>query len=150
MDIKSLLKLLNEHNVRYLIIGAYAFPLYGYTRATMDIDIFIEPTPENAKNTIAALTQFGYDMTEISPDEMLKKKILIRQYELETDIHPFVTGVNFADVWKNKTPGQIEGIPVNFPSLDDLINMKQAAGRPKDIQDLEMLRQLKNMSGQQQ
>jgi predicted nucleotidyltransferase len=122
--------------------------VYGYSRATMDIDIFIEPTLDNAQNTLAALAKFGYDMSELAPDELLKKKILIRQYELETDIHPFVTGVTFEDVWKNKKQGQIEGIPVNFPSLDDLIKMKKAAGRPKDIQDLEILRQLKNNNGQ--
>jgi predicted nucleotidyltransferase len=148
MDIKSLLRLLNEHKVRYLIIGAYAFPMYGYSRATMDIDIFIEPSLENAKNTLSALTQFGYDLIEISPNELLKKKILIRQYELETDIHPFVTGVTFEEVWKNKKQNQIEGISVYCPSLDDLIVMKQAAGRPKDIQDLEILLKLKKKNGQ--
>jgi predicted nucleotidyltransferase len=145
MDIKSLLRLLNELKVRYLVIGAYAFPVYGYSRATMDIDIFIEPTIDNANCTLAALTKFGYDMSELTPDELLKKKILIRQYELETDIHPFVTGVTFENVWKNKKPGQIEGIPVNFPSLEDLIKMKGAAGRPKDLQDLEILQKLKDM-----
>lgn len=142
------MRLLNEHKVRYLVIGAYAFPLYGYSRATMDIDIFIEPTIENARNTILALTKFGYDLTEITLDELVKKKILIRQYELETDIHPFVTGVTFEKVWENKNQNQIEGIPVYCPSLDDLITMKQAAGRPKDMQDLEILLKLKKKNGQ--
>ncbi len=59
MDTESLLKSLNAHNVRFVVIGATAFPVHGYARATLDIDIFIEPTEENARRTRAALERFG-------------------------------------------------------------------------------------------
>jgi len=143
MDIKSLLKSLNEHDVRYVIIGAYAFPFYGYSRATIDLDIFIEPRKENAEKTLNALSDFGYDISDITVDDLLKKKILIRQYVLETDIHPFVTGVSFEQVWKNRQKGKIEGIETYFASLDDLILMKKSAAREKDLQDLKILLKLK-------
>jgi len=143
MDIKSLLKSLNEHNVRYVVIGAYAFPLYGYSRVTIDFDIFIEPRRENVERTLKALAGFGYDIADVTMDDMLTKKILIRQYALETDIHPFVTGISFEQVWKNKKKGEIDGIETHFASLDDLIIMKEAAGREKDIQDLKVLRKLR-------
>jgi predicted nucleotidyltransferase len=143
MDIKNLLKLLNDHKVRYVIIGAYAFPFYGYARATIDIDIFIQPEKDNAEKTLKALSDFGYDVSELAIEDMLKKKILIRQYALETDIHPFVTGISFEEVWKNKKKGEIEGVETHFPSLDDLIIMKKSAGREKDLQDLEVLQKLK-------
>ncbi len=84
--------------MRYVIIGATAFPVHGYARATLDIDIFIEPTVENARRTFEALEAFGYDLTDVTIEEMLSKKLLIRQYVLETDIHPFVAGISFEQV----------------------------------------------------
>lgn len=86
MDTESLLKSLNAHRVEYIIIGATAFPVHGYSRATLDVDIFIRPTRDNAEKTREALRDFGYDMSDISVDEILSKKILIRQYLMETDI----------------------------------------------------------------
>ena len=102
MDTESLLKSLKDHNVRFVIIGATAFPVHGYSRATLDIDIFIKPETSNAEKTLSALEEFGYDITDITVDELLTKKILIRQYLVETDIHPYVKGVSFDNVWKNK------------------------------------------------
>jgi hypothetical protein len=57
MDIEELLKSLNAHNVEFVIIGATAFPIHGYARATLDIDIFIRPEPKNAVRTLNALRQ---------------------------------------------------------------------------------------------
>ena len=108
----------------------------------MDIDIFIEATPENAQNTLEALQEFGYDLTDLPIDVMLSKKVLIRQYILETDIHPFVTGVTFEEVWSDRVEDKIGQTPAYFASLKDLIRMKEAAGRPKDLEDLRALRKL--------
>lgn len=94
MDIESLLRSLNDHSVEYVLIGATAFPVHGYARATLDVDIFIRATPENAQRTRRALTAFGYDLTEVTDDELLTKKVLIRQYLVEADIHPCVRGLN--------------------------------------------------------
>ncbi len=143
MDTENLLKSLNEHDVRYVIIGATAFPVHGYARATLDIDIFIEPTRKNARKARSALSEFGYDLTDVTTEELLTKKILIRQYILETDIHPFAAGVTFEQVWKNRVQGRIGNESAYFAGLDDLISMKQAAGRAKDIEDIRKLTELK-------
>ena len=143
MDTESLLKSLKEHKVRFVIIGATAFPVHGYSRATLDIDIFIKPEISNAEKTLSALENFGYDVTDISVDELLTKKILIRQYLVETDIHPYVKSVAFDDVWENKVRAKFGDIFVWFASLNDLIKMKRAAGRPKDREDLKYLLKLK-------
>lgn len=148
MDTESLLRSLNAHEVRYVVIGATAFPVHGYARATLDIDIFIEATPENVERTLAALWDAGYDVTDVTTDDLLTKKLLIRQYSLETDIHPFVTGVTFDEVWRNRVADQIGQTPAYFASLDDLIRMKQAAGRPKDLEDLRVLSKLKELREQ--
>jgi predicted nucleotidyltransferase len=143
MDTEGLLKSLKEHRVDFVIIGATAFPVYGYARATLDIDIFIRPTEENALKTLAALKDFGYDVSDVEKEDLLKKKLLIRQYAVETDIHPFVTGVSFERVWKNKVKAKFGNTFVYFASLDDLIKMKRAAGRPKDLEDIKYLKKLK-------
>jgi hypothetical protein len=119
------------------------FPFYGYSRTTLDIDIFIEPSRANAKKTLAALKKFGYDLTNITLTDLLSKKILIRQYAVETDIHPFVAGVTFKEIWQSKVKGDYDGVPVFFPSFNDLIKMKKAAGRAKDKEDLKYLNQIK-------
>lgn len=145
MDISKLLSSLNDRHVRYVLIGASAFPSHGYMRLTNDIDIFIEPTRENAQRTLAALRDVGYDVTDLTVDQVLTKKILFRQYILATDIHPSASGATFKTVWKNKKADTIEGVPVFVASLDDLIKMKRAANRPKDREDLKALRTLKKI-----
>jgi predicted nucleotidyltransferase len=143
MDTEDLLKSLNAHDVDYVIIGATAFPIHGYSRATLDIDILILPTEINAQKTLNALKDFGYDVSDISLSELLSKKILIRQYILETDLHPFVKGITADEIWKNRVAGRIGETPCYFASLDDLIRMKKAAGRQKDKEDLKILLRLK-------
>lgn len=143
MDISRLLASLNEHRVRYVVIGATAFPLYGYARTTLDVDIFIEPVLANARRTIAALQEFGYDTAELTARELLARKTLFRQYRLDTDIHPFAAGAEFEQVWENSIMGTIAGVSVHIVSLDDMIRMKTAAGRAKDRLDLKALRALR-------
>ena len=143
MDTEGLLKLLKEHKVDFIIIGATAFPVHGYARATLDIDIFIRPTQANSERARIALEAFGYDVTDIKKEDLLTKKLLIRQYTVETDIHPFVKGISFEEAWKNKVKAKFGNTVVYFASLNDLIKMKRAAGRPKDLEDLKYLSKLK-------
>jgi predicted nucleotidyltransferase len=146
MNTEKLLKLLKENRVKFVIIGATAFPVHGYSRATLDIDIFIQPEKENAKRTLKALKDFGYDVVDLTTDDLLTNKVLIRQYLVETDIHPFVKGVTFNRIWKNKVKARFGKTYVWFASLDDLIAMKKAASRTKDKEDLKYLRGLKKRS----
>jgi predicted nucleotidyltransferase len=150
MEVEGLLRSLKEHKVRFVVIGATAFPVHGYSRATLDTDIFIEPTPRNAQRARNALQAFGYDMSDISVDDLLTKKLLIRQYVVETDIHPFVKETSFERVWANKVKARFGGTFVWFASLDDLIQMKEAAGRPKDKEDLKFLRRLRQRKAKRQ
>lgn len=149
MDTERLLVLLKEHKVDFVIIGASAFPVHGYVRATLDMDIFIRPHKENAERTLAALREFGYDLTDITLTDLLAKKLLIRQYAVQTDIHPFVKGISFDHVWKNKVKAKFGSTPVFFASLDDLITMKKAAGRTKDLEDIKFLKKLKDLKSKQ-
>lgn len=145
MDIGKLLKLLNEHKARYVIIGAAAFAAHGWSRTTRDIDILIEATPENARRVREAFIEFGYDMSDASIEDILEKKILLRQYIVEADIHPSVKGAAFSSVWKARVDDKLYGVPTHFASLDDLIRMKKAAGRPRDKEDLKYLIRLREL-----
>jgi hypothetical protein len=147
VDIEGLLRSLNARSARYVVIGAAAFPVHGYARATLDVDLLIEPTPENARRVRQALLDFGYDLTDVSEGELLEKKVLIRQYVLETDIHPFVAGADFEGVWRRRIEDRIGDTPTAFASLEDLIRMKEAAGRPKDLEDLKALRRIQERCG---
>lgn len=64
MNIPTLLASLNAHEVVYVVIGATAFPHHGYARATLDVDILIEPTAENAARIRAALIDYGFDLSD--------------------------------------------------------------------------------------
>jgi len=143
MDTEKLLQLLKENKVLFVVIGATAFPVYGYARATLDIDIFVRNDLGNIKRTMKALKEFGYDLMGLTPDDFLSHKILIRQYMVEADIHSFVKGVTFDELWKNKIIAEFGETEVNFPSLDDMIKMKEAAGRAIDLEDLKYLRKIR-------
>jgi predicted nucleotidyltransferase len=145
MDTEKLFRSLKENKVVFIVIGATAFPVYGYARATLDTDIFIRPERDNVLRTIKALKEFGYDLADLTVKDFLKHKILIRQYLVEADIHPFVKGMSFEDVWKNRIRAKFGGVHVFFPSLDDMIRMKRAAGRAKDLEDLKYLRRIRRM-----
>ena len=142
MELEKLAGLLKENKVDFVIIGAAAFPVYGYVRATLDVDIFIRPTRENAGKCYRALMQFGYDLKGVTEKDFLNKKILIRQYRLEIDVHPFVKGVAFDEIWKHKKRAKTGRSYVYFAALEDLIKMKTAAGRGKDKDDLRYLRKI--------
>lgn len=125
------------------MIGASAFPVYGYARATLDIDLFVRPSVENIRKVIKALQEFGYDLTDLSADDFLKNKILIRQYIVEADIHPFVKGITFEEAWANRISAKFGDTEAFFPSLDDMIKMKKAAGRAIDLEDLKYLTRIR-------
>lgn len=153
MDIPRLLQLLNAHRVKYVVIGATAFPIHGFSRVTLDIDIFIEPVEANAERARTALRACGYDVTDLTIPQMLETKVLFRGYALPADVHPFVAGIpDFEIVWQHRIRGEIDGVSTNFASLDDLIRMKKAAGRGKDLDDLrylEKIREIKNAKKKQ-
>lgn len=147
MDIGNLLRCFNDRHVDYVVIGALAMPVHGYFRASRDIDLFIRATEDNAGNALHALADAGYDVTGLEAKTLMTNKVLFRQHALGTDIHPHVLGVDFDGVSERAVSTVIEGAEARVASLDDLIAMKRAAGRPKDLQDLEALERLRDRKG---
>jgi hypothetical protein len=70
-DFKEFLKLLNAYHVEYLLVGGYAVGLHGYPRATVDLDVWVRATPDNAVRTVQALRAFGFDLPALEPSLFL-------------------------------------------------------------------------------
>ncbi len=140
-DFREFLKSLNEHKVKYLLIGGYAVGYHGYPRATNDIDIWIENSEENANRIVNAVKEFGFTDTKLTPDIFKIKKNIIRMGRIPMRIEVLIdiSGVEFAKCYKNKIAAEIDGIKVDIISLTDLKINKKATGRHKDLADLDYL-----------
>ncbi len=140
-DFKEFLKLLDAHQVEYLLIGGYAVSYHGYPRATVDMDIWIALQPANAERIVAVLKEFGFDLPELSPELFLKEWQVIRlgvppvRIELATT----VSGVNFNECYAERLTDILDGVKVNLISLKHLKINKKASGRHQDLADLENL-----------
>jgi predicted nucleotidyltransferase len=135
------LKLLKEHDVRYLLIGGYAVGFHGYPRATADMDIWVAIHPENANKIVTVLKEFGFDLPELTPKLFLQERQIIRMGvpPVKLEICTSISGVEFDACYENRIVTELDGVEVNLISLEDLKVNKSASGRSKDITDLENL-----------
>lgn len=140
-DFKEFLKLLNEKGIRYLLIGGYAVGYHGYPRATGDMDVWIAIHPENAQKMVVVLKEFGFDHPELTPELFLQKNKIIRMGypPMRLEISTGISGVEFDECYASKIVDTIDGVEVNIIDLPHLKVNKKAAGRLKDLADLENL-----------
>jgi predicted nucleotidyltransferase len=147
-DFKEFLKLLKEHEVRYLLIGGYAVGYHGYARATEDMDIWVAIHPENAQKIFSALKAFGLDDSNLKPELFLQKPKIIRMGfpPMRLEITTSISGVEFDACYQTRIVDKIDGVEVNLIDLESLIRNKAASGRTKDTADVEKLEQIKRKS----
>jgi predicted nucleotidyltransferase len=140
-DFKEFLKLLNEKEVRYLLIGGYAVGYHGYPRATNDMDIWIALHPKNAERVVKVLREFGFNLPELEPALFLKENSIIRMGipPMRLEISTGISGVEFEECYESRIVDTIDGMQVNIIDLQHLKINKKAAGRLKDLADLENL-----------
>ena len=140
-DFKELLQLLNSKKIEYLVVGGYAVALYGYPRATGDMDIWVAISKINAHKIVEALKEFGFDVPELKEELFLEKENNIRMGipPLRIEILTSIDGVEFTECYSNKEIVIIDDIEINFISLEDLKKNKKASGRYQDLADLENL-----------
>jgi hypothetical protein len=141
LDFKEFLKLLTEKNVKYLLIGGYAVGYHGYPRATNDMDIWIAVHPDNAERVVTVLKEFGFDLPELTPGLFLQKDKIIRMGNppMRLEISTGISGVEFEDSYASRIVDTLDGVKVNIIDLPHLKANKKAAGRLKDLADLENL-----------
>jgi hypothetical protein len=140
-DFKEFLKLLNSYHVEYLLIGGYAVGIYGYVRATNDLDIWINRSAENAAKIERALRKFGFAGTGLTASLFLEPNNVVRMGvpPMRIEILTSISGVEFGLCYAEKEVTQIEELVVPVISLARLRENKAASGRAKDLADLENL-----------
>lgn len=140
-DYEEFLRLLNKHRVKYLIIGSFAVAFYAKPRYTKDLDILVEPSMENGKRILKALSEFGFGALDITEKDFSKQGNIIQLgYEpVRIDIINALEGKNFSSVWGNRKPGEYGNEKVSFIGLEDLIKIKRTSKRKMDKLDLDIL-----------
>ena len=141
-DFKDFLKLLNSKQVKYLLIGGYAVGYYGYPRATADIDIWIAISPDNAHRVAEAIHEFfGFQVEGASPELFLQENKVARMGvpPFRIEILTTISGVTFEECYAERVTDILDDVPVNIISLKHLKTNKRAAGRLRDLNDLENL-----------
>jgi predicted nucleotidyltransferase len=137
---RELLQILNDFEVRYLIVGGYAVMKYTEPHYTKDLDVWVENSADNASRVFGALKQFGAPIESdgITAETFTRNEITyqIGVAPIRIDILTQITGVDFSAAWKGRVTGTVFGIPVPFISLDDLIANKRATGRSSDLDQL--------------
>jgi predicted nucleotidyltransferase len=129
-----------QHDVKYVVIGGIASVLYGVPRATFDVDILIEATPENAERLLRALLDAGLGTASLtSADDLLAHEITIFKDRVRIDVQTSTPGLSFKQAWDHRQVMSYDGQQFYIVSREDLIRSKRAAGRDIDLSDVRLL-----------
>jgi hypothetical protein len=148
-DFKALLKVFNDNQVNYLIVGGYAVMKHSEPRFTKDLDLWIEASEQNAARAFDALREFGAPLNGLTPDDFAHEGFFYQMGRppARVDIFMSIEGVSFRDAWANRVVGNFDGTPATFISRPDLIIAKKAAGRPQDLIDVDALSLAEKLQG---
>ncbi len=141
LDFSEFLRLLNAHEVRYLLVGGYAVGYHGYVRATADMDIWVDRERSNAERLVEVLREFGFGGSDPTPEMFLEESRVIRMGvpPIRIELLTSVSGVGFDDCYAERIVEDWDGVSVDIISLPKLKDNKRASGRLKDLNDLEHL-----------
>ena len=140
-DFKDLFRLFNEEEVEFLVVGAHAVMYYTTPRYTKVLDLWVNPTPENARRVHAALKKYGAPLIDVVPEDFTDQN-LVYQVGIEPnrfDILMGISGLKFESAWSDKQTTCYEDVPINILGKRDLNIAKKASGRPQDLLDVENL-----------
>jgi hypothetical protein len=140
-DFRDLFAALNAAEARYLVVGAYAVTFHARPRFTKDLDVWVEPSPENAARVHAALTRFGAPMASVTEADFTNPAMVfqIGVAPNRIDILMGIEGVEFGPAWSRRVETTYGGSAIHVISRADLIANKRRLGRPHDKEDLRAL-----------
>jgi hypothetical protein len=147
-DFEEFLESFHETGVRYLVVGAHAVAFHARPRATKDLDLLIDPSPDNVERVLQAIRRFfggsdlGLCVEDLTdPDAVVQLGVA----PVRIDLLCSLSGVaGFQAVWENRVEGRFGNVRASFLSLDDLIEEKRAAGRDQDKADVASLLKAKS------
>jgi hypothetical protein len=150
-DYEEFIAAVNGHGVRNLEIGAHAVAFHARPRATKDLDLFLEPTPANARGVLAALRDFfggadlGYTVEDFTDPRWI---IQLGVAPVRIDLHAGVSGLESFDIaWKNRVEARFGSVPTHYLGREDLIRTKEAVDRPQDRADIRVLQRARGQPG---
>ncbi|MET6995935.1 hypothetical protein [Chitinophaga defluvii] len=142
-DFRDFIQALNNQHVQYILVGGYAVILHGYRRVTGDMDIWVNRTKENYVKLSRAFAEFGLSVFEMTEEKFLDTDTAdVFSYgrpPVSIDIITKLKGVNFDEAFAQAQTFSEEGLVIRFIHLNNLIQAKKAAGRHKDLDDIEKL-----------
>ncbi len=140
-DFRDLLRAFVAHDVRFLVVGAYALAVLGRPRATGDLDVWVDATAGNAPRTLAALREFGAPLHELGLDDLSHPGVVyqIGLPPLRIDVLTAIDGVEFRAAWRRRIAADFDGVEVPVIGKADFLVNKRATGRLKDLADAESL-----------
>ena|SRR3989338_298509 len=142
----KLYRSLNKNKVRYLVIGGVACGIYGSPRATLDVDIFIEPSLENAKKLLKALRDADFGTASLTtPEKILANEINIFEDYIKLDVFIKPKGIQFSEVWPRRETRILKGVRIKVLSINDLVVAKSSSKRLIDKEDIKILKQIKRI-----
>ncbi len=141
-DFSDLLRLFDQHKIRYLIVGGYAAMLYSQPRFTKDLDIWLEPSAENAAKVVRAFHHFGMPLIDVTQADFEQESFqyMVGRAPVLFDFLTSLPGLSFASCWHHHTVDTEEGFDVHYLSKEALIKAKTLAGRIQDLADLDEIR----------
>jgi hypothetical protein len=127
-------------DVRYVVIGGIAAVLHGVPRATFDVDLLIEATPDNVRRLLDAMGEAGLGTASLTTvDAVLANEITIFKDRVRVDVQTSTPGLRFEDAWADRLTMEYDGQPFYVVSKPHLVAAKRAAGRPVDLEDIRLL-----------
>jgi len=140
-DYRELLALLNAHDVRYILIGAYALAFHGAPRYTGDLDLLVRPDEENGRRILSALEAFGFGSLGITVDDFSVpgRVVQLGVPPVRVDIITSITGVTWDEAQADCVQGTFGNIPVSYIGRASFIRNKRTLGRKKDLADAEAI-----------
>ncbi|HEV8580367.1 MAG TPA: DUF6036 family nucleotidyltransferase [Thermoanaerobaculia bacterium] len=141
-DFEELLAFFDARKVRALVVGGYAFAFHAKPRYTKDLDILIDPSPENVEKVLQALADFGFEALNLTVEDLTTPGNIVQLGHPpgRVDLLTSLKGVHFEDAWQHRVQGRYGSQIVSYIGLEDLIRNKEAVGRPQDRADLSVLR----------
>ncbi|MCX4240676.1 hypothetical protein [Paraliomyxa miuraensis] len=138
-----MLRALVESGAEFLIVGAHAMAAHGVARATVDLDIYVRASAENAPRVIAALRAFGAPLnTHDVTTEDFEHPGTVYQLGLppnRIDLLTRISGVGFEDAWASRIVTRVGDLEIPIIGRGPLLVNKRASGRDKDLVDVRLL-----------